>query len=180
MVDSTALACELLKLGHQVRIPTIGTSMYPHIRFGEVIHVEPVEISGLVVGDIVVYTSDRRMVAHRVIRRGEDAEGSFVLAKGDSFHVFDCPVREEQVIGRVVAIERNGRARRLDHRRGRLLARFWALISPSSRWIYPAVGRTRRAFRFLLPLVGGRLRERPSRARSQGRAPGALAVPPGE
>ena len=72
MVDSTALACEILKLGHRVRIPTIGTSMYPHIRFGEVIHVEPVGISGLVVGDIVVYTSDRRMVAHRVIRRGED------------------------------------------------------------------------------------------------------------
>ncbi|MDP2659421.1 MAG: signal peptidase I [Dehalococcoidia bacterium] len=180
MVDSTALACEILKLGHRVRIPTIGTSMYPHIRFGEVIHIETVDIAGLVVGDIVVYTSGRRMVAHRVIRMRKDAEGPFVLAKGDSFHVFDHPVRAEQVIGKVVAIERNGRTRRLGSSWRRVLARIWALISPASRWIYPAIGRTPWASRFLLRLFGGRARPCPNSTLSRKRAPGAVAVPPGE
>lgn len=144
-VDSTALAAEVLKLGHRVRIPTVGTSMHPFIRYGQVIHIQSATMSGLAVGDIVVYVSGRRMVAHRVLKKGRDEEGPFLLTKGDSFSAFDAPVRPEQVLGKVVAVEKGRRRVNPASPWRRPLNRFCAWVSPLSPWLYPILGKARRA-----------------------------------
>lgn len=149
-VDSTVLAAEVLKLGHCVRIPTVGTSMYPHIRYGEVIHIQPARLSGLAIGDVAVYVAGRRMVAHRVVSKGKDEHGPFVVTKGDSFPASDAPVRPEQVLGKVVAVEKGRRRLALDTPWRRRLNQFYAWVSPLSPWTYPAAGKAKRAARFLL------------------------------
>ena len=58
---------ELLRGGTRVRFRANGRSMYPSIRDGEVVMVEPVGPSDVKLADIVLYRSERGLIAHRVV-----------------------------------------------------------------------------------------------------------------
>jgi signal peptidase I len=109
---------ELLSGGHSVRFRAPGWSMHPTIRNGEIITVVPIGESPIQVGDIVLYRRGRAAVAHRVIRvqSASGRSGAFVL-RGDAALSCDRPIQLAQVLGRVMAIERDGRGVRLDHMR---------------------------------------------------------------
>ncbi|MDA2923324.1 hypothetical protein MYX65_01495 [Acidobacteria bacterium AH-259-L09] len=62
------LTAELLSRGTSVRFRPSGRSMYPSIREGEVITVEPVEPSDVKRGDIILYRSERGVIAHRIVQ----------------------------------------------------------------------------------------------------------------
>ncbi len=127
--------------------------MQPTILEGEAITVEPVATAAITPGDILLYRWKRGVIAHRVIRiertnGGADPQpsvlsppssvlgaqssvlspqSSFVL-RGDASVSYDCPVEPEQVLGRVVAVERAGRRIDLAGRRAKLkrTCRVWA------------------------------------------------------
>lgn len=124
---------ELLREGHPVRFSAPGWSMYPTIRHSEIITVAPLGGSPVRAGDVVLYRRGRAAIAHRVIRVRSAAGRSvgFVL-RGDAAHCSDRPVEPAQVLGRVLAVERDGRTVRLD------------LLSP--RWSR-ALGRALRGAR---------------------------------
>ena len=61
------LTTELLSQGTTVRFRPSGRSMYPSIREGELVTVEPVVASDVTLGDIVLYRSERGVIAHRVV-----------------------------------------------------------------------------------------------------------------
>jgi hypothetical protein len=84
--------------------------MLPTIRDGDTLIVEPAAIGQVRVGDIVLYKSGTALIAHRVesIARKSSAAASLRL-RGDASESPDAPVLREQVIGRVVAVERGGR-----------------------------------------------------------------------
>ena len=97
--------------------------MYPTIRDGEMITVEPVVPSQVKRGDILLYQSGRGMVAHRVVRRGRrnallstqnSVLGSYFTLRGDACSTCDEPVQADQALGKVVSVERNGRLINLD------------------------------------------------------------------
>ena len=115
------LTTELLSQGATVRFRPSGRSMYPSIREGELITVEPVQASDVKLADIVLYRSERGLIAHRVVQMScPQAEPSAVGAAGFSLRasssrdsrVFrlqgdaslscDQPVAAEQILGRVV------------------------------------------------------------------------------
>jgi hypothetical protein len=116
---------ELLRQGKSVRFHAPGRSMYPTIKENEVITVEPIEPSLINVGDIILYRQERSVVAHRVVRliRSDppppcslDAEHpsnntrpSFFFSD-DTWGNDDVPVAGEQILGKVVSVERNGRS----------------------------------------------------------------------
>jgi signal peptidase I len=89
--------------------------MYPAIRDGEIIKVEPVEPSHIKKGDIVLYRMKKGVIAHRVvhIERRNGGPPFFVL-RGDAFETCDGIVEPRQVIGRVISVERNGRDYKLN------------------------------------------------------------------
>ncbi len=62
------LTTELLRQGTTVRFRPSGRSMYPSIREGELVTVEPVVASDVTLGDIVLYRSEMGVIAHRVIQ----------------------------------------------------------------------------------------------------------------
>ncbi len=105
----TDVTAELLSLGACVRFQAAGHSMYPAIRDGEMIKVEPVEPSHIKEGDIVLYRMKKGVIAHRVvhIERRNGGPPFFVL-RGDALERYDGIVEPRQVIGRVVSVERNG------------------------------------------------------------------------
>jgi signal peptidase I len=115
------LSTDLLQSGYGVRFRPGGFSMYPTIRDGEAVTVEPIRAHEVRRGDILLYRRERRVIAHRVvgIALGANAKRVFTL-RGDSLSSCDAPVKQEQVLGRVVSVERKGRWIKLGGRRARI------------------------------------------------------------
>ena len=117
------LSTALLMDGYHVRFRAPGQSMSPTIRDGEVVLVAPVRAEEVRRGDIVLYrASERRcVIAHRVVcvERGKGQARSFIL-RGDASVTCDAPIEASQILGRVAAVERDGRTIRLVGRRARL------------------------------------------------------------
>jgi len=123
------ITAELLRRGAYVRFRAIGASMQPTIEDGELITVAPVAPESVKRGDILLYQSESGVHAHRVVGRVKgtvpllegDCPLDHYLLRGDASISCDAPVQLEQVIGRVVAVQRGGRNLALDSRLANLL-----------------------------------------------------------
>ena len=149
------LTTELLSQGTTVRFRPSGRSMYPSIREGELITVEPVVVSDVTLGDIVLYRSQRGLIAHRVIGTGQalsptqssvlspqsSSAQSSVLSphyflQGDASLSWDEPVEAHQILGRVIRVQRNGRSVALASRGAKMWHKVRRLASGLKGWIY--------------------------------------------
>ncbi len=131
------LTAELLSRGTRVRFRPSGRSMYPSIREGELITVEPVQPSDVKLGDIVLYRSERGPIAHRVVEIASQDSRVFRL-RGDASLSCDEPVEAHRILGRVVGVERNGRSVALASRGAKIWHKARRLASGLKGWIYPA------------------------------------------
>jgi Peptidase S24-like len=108
-----ALVAEVLQRFGAARIQVAGTSMLPAIRPRDVLLVEPRPLQDIRVADIVLFTLDNRLFAHRVVRTGVDDAGCLMLVtRGDTHRDEDLPIAPHQLLGQVVTVWRNGRAHR--------------------------------------------------------------------
>ena len=115
------VSATLLAQGYSVRFSAPGTSMGATIRDGEAITVAPVEPGEITWGDIVVYRRGHHLLAHRVVRfaRRDRPDGGF-LVRGDAACTCDAPVAPEQILGKVVSVERQGRHLSVSSRQAKL------------------------------------------------------------
>ncbi len=133
------LTTELLSQGTTVHFRPSGRSMYPSIREGELITVEPVRASDVQLGDIVLYRSSKGLIAHRVV--GSSPTQSSVLSphhfllRGDASLSCDQPVAAQQILGRVVGVKRNGRSVALASRGAKMWHQARRLASQLKRWM---------------------------------------------
>ncbi len=146
------LTTELLSQGATVRFRPSGRSMYPSIREGELITVEPVVPSDVKLGDIVLYRSERGPSAHRVVemsrpqaeprayraagfslRASSSRDARVFRLRGDASLSCDQPVAAHQILGRVVGVKRNGRSVALATRGAKLWHKIRAFVAGSRR-----------------------------------------------
>ena len=134
---SIDIAAEILSTGGGLRLRARGMSMYPFIRHGDLIEVEPADASAVRMGDVILSRDGHdRMVAHRVVKVRDLGHGGTLVTKGDWTIRPDETIEPGQVLGRIVAIERSGRRLTLNTRPQRLLQLLTARVSPHSRWLY--------------------------------------------
>ncbi len=88
-----------------VRLKVTGTSMLPAVFPGDVLTVSRCSGAELCAGQIVLCFRDGALVAHRLVRKS----GSQFITRGDSLYNFDRPFQEDEILGRVVTIVRDGR-----------------------------------------------------------------------
>jgi len=102
---------ELLARGHQVRFQATGSSMFPTIRHEDSVTVVAADASAIKTGDIVLYRLGEGVIAHRVIgiERTPDGRVGRVAFRGDWADLPDAPVQPDQILGRVLAVDREGR-----------------------------------------------------------------------
>jgi signal peptidase I len=112
---------ELLRRGSYVRFRAIGASMQPTIEDGELITVAPVAPESVKRGDILLYQNERGVFAHRVVGSVKGIAPLQYLLRGDAAVSYDPPVALEQILGRVVAVQRGNRSLALDSRLANLL-----------------------------------------------------------
>lgn len=124
------LSAGMLQAGRSVRFKARGSSMFPLVRDGDNLLVEPVEIASLRVGDILLCSvQSDRVIVHRVVRR-RTADGKFLL-QGDRVPEPDGWIDPVHILGRVTEIERGGVHLPVSDPAGRFLAKcaVW-----KSRW----------------------------------------------
>jgi hypothetical protein len=79
--------------------------MYPTIWPGDTLELERAEPDALSVGDIVLFNRDRRLFAHRIWK----TDTSATVTRGDAMPQADAAVKENELLGRVAMITRNGK-----------------------------------------------------------------------
>jgi len=119
-----------------VRFRAGGRSMLPTVRDGDCVTVAPVDPRAVAVGDVLFCRTRRGPIAHRVARisgaqPGDGRPQAFML-RGDAALENDRPVAAPDVIGRVVSVDRDGRAHDLAFPGGRV-----------GRWLLTALLRAR-------------------------------------
>lgn len=98
----------LLAEGKTLRIRADGYSMFPVIRPGALIHIEPLaQDEAPLPGDIIAWKRDTGFVVHRLIRIIREDDRILFITRGDSCSYEDRPVLKEQIAGRVVRTESN-------------------------------------------------------------------------
>jgi hypothetical protein len=120
--DSHALKCELagevLRSSGRLRLQVTGWSMLPAVWPGDTLVIDRIPSEAVFAGDIVLFSRDRRLFAHRVVSRGVVSRGNLskpqsqdaeLLTRGDSMPAPDQPVSGSDLLGRISFILRNGK-----------------------------------------------------------------------
>ena len=96
----------LLAEGKTIRVKAEGFSMYPSIKPGSVIFIEPFKKgTGPVPGEIIAWKREAGFVVHRVVGNFEKDNSEFIVTRGDSSIAEDEPVISDQVAGKVTRVE---------------------------------------------------------------------------
>lgn len=80
--------------------------MLPAIWPGDVLTIHQHNPADSEPGQVILFSRNGRLTAHRVIK----VSTGFVLTQGDSLPAMDLPVTPQEVVGRVVSIQRQGRS----------------------------------------------------------------------
>ena len=98
------LADELMTSRLGFRFQARGRSMWPLIDDGEILHVQPANISRLKVGDIVLFRQGAKFKAHRIVGSRAAEEDQFIT-RGDASSEADGVIAGGQIVGKIVAKE---------------------------------------------------------------------------
>lgn len=101
------LAEQVLRQTGELFLPASGRSMVPAIWPGDAVIVEPASAEDVAAGDIVLFSSACRFVAHRVVKSDDNGSG-LVLTRGDAMAAADSPIRQNEILGRVSFVVRDG------------------------------------------------------------------------
>lgn len=122
--DFYALASTVLSRGDGLRFKAGGNSMFPFIRNGDTLVIQPYsEGHPLHSGDVLLCRLDSgQLVAHRLrlVQSGK------LSLQGDACAFPDGWITPVDVLGRVVSVERNGKS----HRPSSPLTQFWLQLAP--------------------------------------------------
>ena len=107
--NSRALLEECLRLNGELRLPTVGSSMWPDLHNGDELRLKRIEFEAIAPGDIVLFHAEHTLVAHRVLKTYVESGRAMLLVKGDNRTFADPPIFYEQVVARVDEASRGGR-----------------------------------------------------------------------
>jgi signal peptidase I len=96
----------LLAEGTTLRVKADGYSMYPSIKPGSVILIEPIaENMFPSPGEIIAWKRDAGFVVHRLVRIIKDGKNTSFITRGDSCAYEDQPISLVQIAGKVNQVE---------------------------------------------------------------------------
>jgi signal peptidase I len=133
---------DLLKKGNSAEISASGYSMFPTLRPGDRVLVNPItENISPVPGDILIIKADNILVLHRLIEIRKNEEGNKVFfTRGDSMNESDPAVTGDQIVGIANSFTRNNKQRLL---RSRIPAKRGYKFNRGMLWIWGKVKRVK-------------------------------------
>ena len=103
------IGLKLLSEGKTIRIKAHGYSMYPCIKPGSLILIEPIHLKGLPVpGEIIAIKRENGLIVHRLVNTIIKNGVTWFFARGDSNAYADNPVNSDKIAGRIVGADTTG------------------------------------------------------------------------
>jgi len=128
------LTDDLLDSQQQVNLRVGGMSMFPFLKHGDIITIRKCSINELRIGDVVVFKTAEKWIAHRLLKIITKENKIFLLTKGDTCRFKDPLFAEEQYVGKVISYKRKSKEKKLD---SSLLLFFSVFIARLSRLLTP-------------------------------------------
>ena len=98
----------LLAEGKTIRIKAHGYSMFPAIKPGAIILIEPIKTGeNPVIGEIIAIKKNNGLIVHRLSKITIKNGITTYIARGDSNTFEDKPVKFYSIAGRIVGVEMN-------------------------------------------------------------------------
>ena len=104
----------ILDENHLLSIRMHGFSMYPFLKAGDIGIVDKCMANQLKIGDIVVFKSHQKLVAHRLVAIQQENNQTLYIAKGDKNKFLDPTFNADALFGKINSIVRNGKLMRID------------------------------------------------------------------
>lgn len=104
---SHELRKEAIKNGHSIQTIVNGTSMFPFLRKGDILTIDPATIETIKRGDIIVFENEEKWIAHRVVRIRSFDGAIQITTRGDARISSDPTVNKTNYIGLISAFERD-------------------------------------------------------------------------
>jgi signal peptidase I len=124
----TEMLDEALRLKGQAWFRVLSGSMYPLIEINDRVLVRDINPAEVRPGDVVLFKSDGVYVTHRVIQFERKGRRPMVLQKGDaSAHA--SLIAPDSIVGKVTAVEKQGRVLDITAGRGKMLNGFLGMKS---------------------------------------------------
>lgn len=99
----------LLSEGKTIRIKAHGYSMYPCIKPGSLILIEPIHLKGMPVpGEIIAIKREAGLIVHRLTKIIIKNGVTWFIARGDSNAYPDNPISSDKIAGRIVGADSTG------------------------------------------------------------------------
>jgi hypothetical protein len=99
------LVADVVRSFGRVRLKVTGTSMLPSVWPGDILIVSQCNAADLSPGQIVLCYRNHELVAHRLVGKRDNC----LMTRGDSLLWKDRPFRDDEVLGEVISILRDGR-----------------------------------------------------------------------
>jgi signal peptidase I len=107
IIKNTGLT--LLSEGKTIRIKAHGYSMYPSIKPGSLVLIEPIRLKGAPVpGEIIAITRENGLILHRLVKIVIKNNVTTYIARGDGNAFADNPIKIDKIAGRIVGAESTG------------------------------------------------------------------------
>ena len=135
------LAVEVLQGTGVLRLVAFGHSMLPTLFPGDVLTVKVEPLAEIQAGDVVLFARQGRFFIHRNLRPVQRGSGSLLVTRGDSMPHADEPVTADELLGKIVSVERGAHppvavppCSRLRRMAGLMMAYSGKLRSLALRW----------------------------------------------
>ena len=93
-----------------IKFRSRGTCMYPILKPKDILYIEPKTAEEIKVGDIAVFRRFNYLYGHRTIETGRCGDAPYILTRSDTSRCADGgPAFNEDILGVISAVERNGR-----------------------------------------------------------------------
>jgi signal peptidase I len=127
------LAGQILQSGHLLRFQASGSSMQPFIHDGDILEVAPLSGKHVRSGEVLLVEAvNGDWLAHRVVKTRNRDGRLAILIKGDACSYPDGWFGLDDILGRVVTVQRDSQRIQLTSIAERRRAKMWVAIAP---WI---------------------------------------------
>jgi signal peptidase I len=105
------LAVEVLQKTGALRLSAFGYSMLPTLYPGDILDIRREALSAIQPGDVVLYAREGRFFIHRNLCAVSTRSQTALVTRGDAMPHADEPVLPEELLGKVVSLERGAETR---------------------------------------------------------------------
>src|SRR6202162_3102089 len=106
--DALRIADALKRRG-RISLRVHGASMQPWMRSKDIALIRRISIENVRCGDVVLFRRENHLFVHRIVEKRGSLDAAQLLSKGDAHPTSDGVVQEQELLGRVMRIYRNGR-----------------------------------------------------------------------